>query len=124
MTVKEVIQSEAFLLLQEGEDTQREITGPYCCDLLSIAMGRAPEGCAWVTVMGNINTLAVASLADAACVILAEGVTLDEVALAKAKEQGITVLRTELPVFETALQVHQLMKAEPEFGEKTAAQGQ
>ena len=44
---------------------------PFCCDLLSVAMGKAPAGCAWVTVMGNMNTLAVATLADAACGIAA-----------------------------------------------------
>lgn len=110
MTVKELIQSGCFLLVQEGESTEREIGVPYCCDLLSIAMGRAPEGCAWVTVMGNMNTLAVASLADAACVILAEGVTLDEASVKKAAEQGITVLRTELPVFEAALTVHRMLE--------------
>ena len=32
---------------------------------------------------------------------------LDEVARAKAKEQGVTVLATEEPVFEAALKVHQ-----------------
>ena len=67
-----------FKILNKGTDVEREVTGTYCCDLLSIAMSRAPEGCAWVTVMGNINTLAVAALTDAACIILAEGVTLDE----------------------------------------------
>ena len=63
-----------FKILNKGTDVEREVTGTYCCDLLSIAMSRAPEGCAWVTVMGNINTLAVAALTDAACIILAEGV--------------------------------------------------
>lgn len=110
MTVKELIESGVFELIQEGDAVEREITVPYCCDLLSIAMGRAPEGCAWVTVMGNINTLAVAALTDAACVILAEGVSLDPPALAKAGEQGITVLRTEEPVFEAALAVYGKLK--------------
>ena len=31
-------------------------------DLLSLAMARAPADCAWVTVMGNMNTVAVATL--------------------------------------------------------------
>ena len=75
-----------------GDEPEREITKPFCCDLLSIAMGKAPAGCAWVTVMGNMNTLAVASLTEAACVILAEGAVLDEAAAKKAVEQGITVL--------------------------------
>ena len=38
-------------------------------------MSKAPENGAWVTVMGNKNTLAVASLADVSCIILAEGIT-------------------------------------------------
>lgn len=105
MTVKELMESGLFEIVEEGEQTDREITVPFCCDLLSIAMSRAPEGCAWVTVMGNINTLAVASLTDAACIILAEGSCLDEAARNKAREQGITVLCTEQPVFEAAREV-------------------
>ena len=48
------------------------------------------------TVMGNRNTLAVASLTDTACIVLAEGVSLDEGTLAKAEEEGIAVLSTDL----------------------------
>lgn len=105
-TVQQLIGSGLFTLLNEGDETEREITVPFCCDLLSVAMGKAPAGCAWVTVMGNMNTLAVASLTDAACVIMAEGCTLDETAAAKAKAQGITVLKTDLPIFEAALAVY------------------
>ena len=102
-----------------GDEPEREITKPFCCDLLSIAMGKAPAGCAWVTVMGNMNTLAVASLSDVSCIILAEGITFSDedlacakkegIAAKKAVEQGITVLSTELPIFEAALQVYGLL---------------
>lgn len=107
MSVQELIDSGIFETVNIGAHTQRQIEMPFCCDLLSIAMGRAPSGCAWVTVMGNMNTLAVASLADAACIVLAEGVLLDEMAVKKAKEQEITVLRTEQPVFDAALWIYQ-----------------
>lgn len=109
MTVKELIEKELFKVVNEGENTARAIEKVFCCDLLSIAMGKAPEGCAWVTVMGNINTLAVATLADCACVILAENAAFDEAALEKAVEQGITVLKTDMPIFEAALAVHELI---------------
>ena len=111
MTVQDLIQAEKFEVLNIGEDVDREITVPYCCDLLSIAMGRLPAGAAWVTVMANINTLAVATLTDAACIILAEGTTLDVPTCNKAKEQNITVLATSLPVFEAAIVVYQLLNA-------------
>ena len=106
MTGKELAAACGFeLACGEGD---REIDGKiYCCDLLSIVMGRAPADGLWVTVMGNMNTLAVASLADAACVIMAEGVPLDATAANKAKMQGITVFKTELPIFEAALAIHE-----------------
>ena len=56
------------------EDGEREVTGGYAGDLLSWVMGRATSGDAWVTIMSNINVIAVAQLTDVACVILAEGV--------------------------------------------------
>ena len=111
MTVQELIDSGIFGVVNAGEGLEREITKPFCCDLLSIAMGRAPEGCAWVTVMGNMNTLAVASLADAACVIMAEGAALDEAARKTAADQEITVLETEEPIFEAALAVWKKLQA-------------
>ncbi len=111
MKVNALLQIEDFKVLNEGNELQREISVPYCCDLLSIAMGRMPADSAWITVMGNINTLAVASLADAACIILAEGSKLDSPALEKAKEQGITVFETMLPIFDAALIVYEKLNA-------------
>ena len=85
----------------------REISRVFCCDLLSIAMGKAPADGVWVTVMGNKNTLAVASLTDTACIVMAVGVSLDEGTLEKAAEEGIAVLSTELPVFDIALEIYE-----------------
>ena len=108
MKLQAVLEIPGCKVLVKG-DPKRDLSKVFCCDLLSIAMGKAPAGCAWVTVMGNMNTLAVASLTEAACVILAEGAVLDEAAAKKAVEQGITVLSTELPIFEAALQVYGLL---------------
>ena len=107
MTIQTLIESGLFAVVIRGADTDRAITSVYCCDLLSVAMGHAPAGSAWVTVMGNINTLAVVALTDAACVVLAGGAHLDEAALAKARQQQITVLATDEAIFEAALAIHQ-----------------
>ena len=84
MTVKELAAACGFdTACGEGD---REITGGvYCCDLLSIVMGRAPADCAWVTVMGNLNSIAVAVLADTACIVLAEGMALVKSIVVKGK---------------------------------------
>ena len=105
MTIGQLIERGLFELMNEGDCKDQEISTPFCCDLLSLAMGRAPRGCAWVTVIANRNTLAVATLVKAACVILAEGVVADDETIEKAKEHGITVFRTDMPVFEAALAV-------------------
>ena len=102
MNIKELLQQNIFEIICEGDHLDREITKPFCCDLLSIAMGKAQAGCAWVTVMGNINTLAVASLTETACIILAEGIQLDQNAMDKAKVEGITVLGSKHPIYDTA----------------------
>ena len=107
MTVKELIEKTGFSVIHVAEGAaETEITKAYCCDLLSVAMSRVPEGAAWVTVMSNLNTLAVASLTEAACVIIAEGAAIDEPVRAKAAQQDITLLSTELPVFDAALKIY------------------
>lgn len=109
MTVTQLCEACGFELVNLAED--REITGGvYCCDLLSFVMGRAPAGGLWFTVMGNLNAVAVASLSDVACVVLCEGIAMDEAGLAKAKEQGINLCRVGRPIFEAALQAHQLLQ--------------
>lgn len=104
MKVSELDQLNEFSLLSDSKDV--DITGVFCCDLLSIAMGKAPSGSAWVTVMANVNTLAVASLTDVACVILAEGASFDDSLIEKAKEEGISVFKTDLPIFDAALLIN------------------
>lgn len=93
MTIDNLIGAMGLEVLVAGE-LDREVTGGYCGDLLSWVMGRAQEGDAWITVMGNLNAVAVAVLADTACIILADSSALDDDAKARAEQQGVTVLRS------------------------------
>ncbi len=110
MTVKELIDSGLFGVINEGENPDCEVTKVYACDLLSFAMSKAVSGSAWFTVMGNMNTIAVAVLTECSCIILCEGAALDETGLQKAQQQGVTVLKTALPIFEAALLLHEKLK--------------
>ncbi len=112
MTVKDLINSDIFEAVNSGIHTETKIERVYCCDMLSLALARASEGCAWITVICNINTLAVAYRTKAACVIIAEGVAVDENFRKEAESHGITVFRTTLPVFEAALKLHNIVKEE------------
>ena len=77
------------------DDGEREITGGYTGDLLSWVMSKAQSGDAWVTIMTNINVIAVASLTDVACVIIAENAEIAPEIIERAKAQGINLLRTD-----------------------------
>ncbi len=111
MTVKELINSGIFEVITDGGNHETIISKPFACDLLSIAMSKAEKSCAWFTVMGNVNTIAVCSLADCACIVLCEGVQLDETAQQKADEQKITVLSAgSTPIFDAALRLYEAIK--------------
>ncbi len=84
-------------------DGQAPIEGVYIGDLLSWVMGRANSNDAWITIMSNINILAVATLSDVACIILAEGVSLDDDVKTAAQQKGINVVSTEMSAYNAAV---------------------
>lgn len=104
MKISEVCEKLGLKILVEG-DSDREVTGGYCGDLLSWVMGRAKADDAWITIMSNINIIAVASLADVSCIILSEGVTVDDDIIATAQQKEINILSSALPSYETAVKV-------------------
>jgi len=108
VTVTELSQKDGFSAVHIA-DGQRAIEGVYCGDLLSWVMGRAQCGDAWITIMSNINVVAVASLSDVACVILAEGVKLDADALSAAQQKDINVLVSDKSAYEIAVTLGELL---------------
>ncbi|MBS5736779.1 MAG: AraC family transcriptional regulator [Clostridiales bacterium] len=108
MTVNNLINTLGLevLTLPDGE---KEITGGYVGDLLSWVMGKAEEGDAWITIMSNINVIAVASLRDVACVILAENSDVEKKTLEKADEENVNILRSELNSFELCVSLGKLL---------------
>ena len=107
-TIKDCIEALGLEVLCPG-DADREITGGYCGDLLSWVMGRAQAGDAWITVMGNVYAVAVAVLADTACIVLAEDSPLDDEALTRAQTQDVCVLRSSKTAYQLALELGQLI---------------
>ncbi|MBO5935478.1 MAG: hypothetical protein J6Q94_08320 [Clostridia bacterium] len=104
MTVNELCEKCGFsaVVLADGD---REVAGCYIGDLLSWVMGRAKGDDAWITIMSNINIIAVASLADVSCIILSEGVTVDSDIIETAKQKEVNILSSSLPSYETAVRV-------------------
>ena len=102
MTVNDLLKNDSFkvVALPEGD---RDITGVYIGDLLSWVMGKAQSGDAWITIMSNVNILAVASLTDCACIILSEAVALEDEVIKTAENKGINVLSFSGSSYEAAI---------------------
>lgn len=111
MTVEQLAEQLNIKIHAGIAGANRQVCGCYIGDLLSWVMGRAHEGDAWLTVMGNINAIAVATLADASCIILTENAPLDPEAKERADEQEVPVLVTEKNSYDTAIRIYELLGA-------------
>lgn len=103
--LKEALQLTTFAM----PDEDRMVRGGYAGDLLSWVMGRAQADDAWLTIMSNANIVAVATLADVACVILCEGVTPDAGVVTLANEKGVNLFGSEESVFTLSARVKNLL---------------
>ena len=101
--------SEKLSLSVISGDTDKSFDGVYAGDLLSRAMSHVEADNLWLTIMTNSNVIAVASLTEAAAVILAEGVQLIPEAYDAAQKNGITVLSSEKSVYELCIEISKLI---------------
>ena len=108
MTVKELCEKNGYEVLCMP-NPEREVTGGYAGDLLSWVMGRAQEGDVWVTIMSNVNIVAVASLADPSCIILSENVSPDEGVTERAQAQGVNLLKSRKDTFSVCAEIAVLL---------------
>lgn len=84
---------------------ERHISGVYVGDLLSWVMGRANEGDLWLTIMTNVNVIAVATLTGVSAVLLCEDCEPDSELIKLATEKGINLLVTDKKIYEACLSV-------------------
>ena len=108
MTAEKFVESTGFKVVCMPKP-KRNISGAYIGDLLSWVMGRAEYDNVWITIMSNSNIVAVATLADVGCILLAEGVALDSEGVALATEKGVNILSTELSCYDAAITVSKVI---------------
>ena len=109
MTVNDLASAAGFSIVCDP-CSDRMVSGVYIGDLLSWVMGKAKSDDVWITIMSNINVVAVASLSDVSCILLAEGVTIDRDIIDVANAKGVNVLTTELSAYEAAIRISDLIK--------------
>jgi hypothetical protein len=108
MTVIELVEASDFKAVTIPSP-EKKIDGVYIGDLLSWVMGKADSSNLWITIMSNINTVAVATLTDVSCILLAEGVMPDGELLKTAEAKGVNILSTGLSAYEAAIKIHGIL---------------
>ena len=76
-------------------ELDKEVVHGYTCDLLSEVMGNAKPGTLWVTVHSHMNIIAVATITGIRGIILCNGHDYGDQTIEKAKEEGITLFKTQ-----------------------------
>lgn len=109
MKTSEIINKLSLTIFNEG-NTNQQIKGGYCSDLLSDVMGNAAANCIWITLQTHRNVAAIAALKEIGAVIFVKGNTPDNNTLEHAKEEGITLLGTKEETFEIAGRLYELLK--------------
>jgi hypothetical protein len=77
-----------------------QVKAGYSCDLLSWVLAHGESGMAWVTVMTHLNVVAVAMLMEMACIIVPEGIRMEDASLQKAREEGSPVFSSAMTAYE------------------------
>ncbi|NLV35956.1 MAG: AraC family transcriptional regulator [Clostridiaceae bacterium] len=95
----------AKVLTGEPRDNT-EIKGIYCGDLLSWVMSHAPKSSAWVTVHTHLNIVAVASISELSCIIIPEGIKVDEATINRAIDENTIIISSELTAYEICSIAH------------------
>jgi hypothetical protein len=79
-----------------------EIKSAYQSDLLSCVMSSGGEKSLWITLINNINIVAVARLLDITAIIVTENAMPDDTTLERAKTEGISIFSTSKVNFQIA----------------------
>ncbi len=94
--------------ISDGAD--QEITGVYCCDLLSRVMANASKGTVWITVLTHTNIIAVAQLGEIGAVVIPEDIPVPEQTVDKAIEEGINIFSSPMSAYEISWRLHEGLK--------------
>ena len=100
------------LAVRSGEQNlTAQVRGGYVGDLLSDVIANSKEGDIWVTRQVHQNIVAVATLKDLAGIILVGNNEPARDTLEKATQEGVPIMVSKLPCFETAGRIYQLIAA-------------
>jgi len=108
MKVKDLIEKLGLKVLTDNTP-DKEISGCYIGDLLSLVMSKGKLNEAWITVQTNINIVAVATLVEFSCIIIPENIEVDESTIKKANMQDVIILSSDKTGYELACEINKII---------------
>ncbi|MGI6188427.1 MAG: AraC family transcriptional regulator [Clostridiales bacterium] len=108
MKIGQIVEELSLNILAGERFLEREIRWGYCCDLLSRVMSKGKNGGVWITVQTHMNIVAVAVLTEIACIIIPEGIQVEEEVLNKAENEGVVILSSGMTAFELAGKLYKM----------------
>ncbi|HEY6011774.1 MAG TPA: DRTGG domain-containing protein [Nitrospirota bacterium] len=100
MNLKDIIKEFDLVVKTGSGRLDREVRVGYASDLLSDVLAHADEGALWVTLHIHQNIVAVASHKELAGIVLVQGRQPEKDTMAKAEEEQIPILVSNLSAFE------------------------
>jgi hypothetical protein len=114
MNLQTIIDALNLKVLTEPQDFSNiSPNGGYASDMLSCVLAGAKSQDLWITLQSHANVIAVAAMLDLSAVILSENVQPEAEVLARANQQGVTLLSTPLPTYEIAGKLWELGLQKP-----------
>jgi hypothetical protein len=100
MKLKDLVKEFGLDVKACSDQLDNEVTGGYASDLLSDVLAHADDGVLWVTLHIHQNIVAVASHKGLSGIVLVQGRVPEPDTVAKAEEENIPIMISDLPAFE------------------------
>ncbi len=105
MQIAEIVEKLGLTVLVGTDNLNANVSGGYVADLLSCVIAGAKPQDLWVTLQTHVNIVAVAALKEVAAIVVAESAVVPDATLEKAAQQGVVMLSSPLPIYETVKQL-------------------
>lgn len=107
MTMIKDILNKDYHVLTHSSLLNTSFHGIYATDLLSQAIFAAKHKQALITIISNLNTVAVAVMMDIPCIIITSNKDVSEQMIDKANQEHITILKTTLHTHEVIIDMYE-----------------
>ncbi len=108
MDVREFAAKTGLRILTGEAGLGKEVSGVYTGDLLSWVMSHADKGDAWITVHTHLNIIAVAQLTEISCIIIPEGICVEEATLKKAVHEAVPILGSPMSSYHICCKAYEV----------------